>query len=199
MGGVPRRQKIHDALNPGVTGNHKTECSGIPEKCYDSVQVWTRCVAVADVTGGTLPGERGQSVKKTFVLSLGLGIALGVAGTLLVQHGFRPRTPGLIRMTTISSERAHVDGVVQEQQLQRKVYSVYPAAAEAGNSSGTVLFRVLIAQDGSVDSVEYLSGPAVFVEGAKSAVQQYRYKPTVVGNMPVEVETIVAVPFVLPQ
>jgi hypothetical protein len=149
--------------------------------------------------GWYTPRREWQSVKKTFVLSLGLGIALGVAGTLLVQHGFRPRTPGLIRMTTISSERAHVDGVVQEQQLQRKVYSVYPAAAEAGNSSGTVLFRVLIAQDGSVDSVEYLSGPAVFVEGAKSAVQQYRYKPTVVGNMPVEVETIVAVPFVLPQ
>jgi Gram-negative bacterial TonB protein C-terminal len=138
-------------------------------------------------------------VKKTFILLLGLGIVLGVAGTLLVQRGFRPRTPGLIRMTTISSARVHIDGVVQEQQLQRKVYSVYPPAAEAGNITGNVLFRVVIAKDGSVESVEYLSGPSVFVESAKSAVQQYRYKPTVVGNMPVEVETIVAVPFLLPQ
>jgi hypothetical protein len=137
-------------------------------------------------------------VKKTFILSLGLGIVLGVAATLLVQRGFRPRTPGLIRMT-ISSGRVHIDGVVQEQQLQRKVYSVYPPAAEAGNVTGSVLFRVVIAKDGSVESVEYLSGPSVLVESAKSAVQQYRYKPTAVGNMPVEVETIVAVPFVLPQ
>jgi len=138
-------------------------------------------------------------VKKTLVLSLGLGIALGVAGTLLVQRGLRPRTPGLIRMTIISSGSVHVDGVVQEQQLQRKVYSVYPPAAEAGNITGNVLFRVVIAKDGLVESVEYLSGPSIFVESAKSAVQQYRYKPTVVGNMPVEVETIVAVPFMLPQ
>ena len=84
-------------------------------------------------------------------------------------------------------------------ELQRKVYSVYPPAAEAGNITGNVLFRVVIAKDGLVESVEYLSGPSVFVESAKSAVQQYRYKPTVVGNMPVEVETIVAVPFMLPQ
>jgi protein TonB len=102
-------------------------------------------------------------------------------------------------MTIISSGSVHVDGVVQEQQLQRKVYSVYPPAAEAGNITGNVLFRVVIAKDGSVESVEYLSGPSIFVESAKSAVQQYRYKPTVVGNMPVEVETIVAVPFMLPQ
>ena len=138
-------------------------------------------------------------MKKTLVLSLGPGIALGVAGTLLVQRGFRPRTPGLIRMTIMSSGSARIDGVVQELQLQRKVYSVYPPAAEAGNITGNVLFRVVIAKDGSVESVEYLSGPSVFVESAKSAVQQYRYKPTVVGNMPVEVETIVAVPFMLPQ
>jgi Gram-negative bacterial TonB protein C-terminal len=145
------------------------------------------------------PRQEGRSVKKIFVLSLVLGIALGVAGTLLVQRGFRQRTPGLIRITTISSGSVHVDGVVQEQQLRKKVYSVYPLAAETGNITGTVLFRVVIAKDGSVESVEYLSGPSVFVESAKSAVQLYRYKPTVVGNMPAEVETIVAVPFVLPQ
>jgi TonB family protein len=142
-------------------------------------------------------------VKKTLILSLGLGIVLGVAATLLVQRGFRPRTPGLIRITTsagvTSSRSVHVDGVVQEQQLLRKVYSVYPPAAEAANITGTVLFRVIIAKDGTVESVEYLSGPSAFVDTAKSAVKQYRYNPTVIGNMPVEVETMVAVPFALPQ
>jgi outer membrane biosynthesis protein TonB len=144
-------------------------------------------------------------VKRIFfvLLTLGLAIALGVAATLLVQRGFRPRTPGLVQITTsarvVSSPSVHIDGVVQEQQLVRKVYSVYPPAAEAANITGTVLFRVLIAEDGTVKSVDYLSGPSVFLESAKAGVKEYRYKPTVVGNMPVEVDTIVAVPFMLPQ
>jgi outer membrane biosynthesis protein TonB len=142
-------------------------------------------------------------IQKVTVAMLALGITLGVVGTLLVQRGFHPRTPGLIRITTsarvISSPSVHIDGVVQEQQLVRKVYSVYPPAAEAANITGTVLFRVLIAKDGTVKSIDYLSGPSVFVESAKAGVKEYRYKPTVVGDMPVEVDTIVAVPFVLPQ
>ncbi|MGA7916850.1 MAG: energy transducer TonB, partial [Candidatus Acidiferrales bacterium] len=98
-----------------------------------------------------------------------------------------------------TSARVHVDGVIQEQKLVRKVYGVYPLAAETANITGTVVFRVVVAKDGTVESVEYLSGPSVLVESAESSVKEYRYSPTLIGKTPVEVETTVGVPFVLPQ
>jgi TonB family protein len=136
-------------------------------------------------------------------LALVLGVALGIVGTLIVQRSFQPRTPGLVQITNsagiVSSPSVHIDGVIQEEQIVQKVYPVYPEAAETANITGTVILHVVIAKDGTVKSVEYLSGPAILAESAKAGVKEYRYKPNMVGGVPVEVDTIVAVPYWLPH
>jgi len=135
------------------------------------------------------------------IVALVVGVSLGIAGTLLVKHDFRHRTPGRFRVSfserTDSSPRLRVDGVIQDQKAVKKVLPVYPDEAVTAQISGTVLFHVVIAKDGRVESVDYLSGPSVFTTSAASAVKLWRYKPTIVDGNPVEVDTIVPVVFAL--
>jgi protein TonB len=77
------------------------------------------------------------------------------------------------------------------------VLPVYPDEAVTAQISGTVLFHVVVSKDGTVESVDYLSGPSVFTASAASAVKLWRYKPTIIDGNPVEVDTIVPVVFAL--
>jgi TonB family protein len=131
------------------------------------------------------------------IVALVVGVVLGTAGTLLAKHDFRHRRQGWLRISerTEPLSRIHVDGVIQDQKAIRKVLPVYPDEAVTAQISGTVLFHVVIAKDGTVESADYLSGPSVFPTSAASAVKQWRYKPTIVDGEPVEVDTIVPIVF----
>lgn len=63
--------------------------------------------------------------------------------------------------------------------------------------SGTVRLRAIIATDGSVQNLEVLSGHPILAQAAKDAVRQWRYRPTLLSGVPVEVETYITVNFVL--
>ena len=59
--------------------------------------------------------------------------------------------------------------------------------------------RALIGTDGTVRSLAVVSGNPFLVEAALAAVRQWRYRPTLLNNSPVEVETLITVNFVLQQ
>jgi Gram-negative bacterial TonB protein C-terminal len=46
-----------------------------------------------------------------------------------------------------------------------------------------------IGTDGAVRQLDYFSAPKVFLEAARNAVQQWRYRATFLNGEPVEVET----------
>lgn len=71
---------------------------------------------------------------------------------------------------------------------------MYPSAS-AKRMGGTVVLRVIIGQNGAVRSARYVSGPENLTKSAKDAVLQWRYKPTMVNGIPVEVDTTVSVVF----
>jgi TonB family protein len=58
---------------------------------------------------------------------------------------------------------------------------------------GTVTLRIKIDESGSVQSVEVLSGPALFVCNAMETVKKWKYKPTLKNGIPVTVDTVVNV------
>jgi len=62
---------------------------------------------------------------------------------------------------------------------------------------GTVLLCAIIAKDGTIDRLEYVSGPVLLVKATIDAVKQWRYKRTVLNGKPVEVETRIFVDFTL--
>jgi TonB family protein len=78
-----------------------------------------------------------------------------------------------------------------------RVQPVYPSIAIVARLSGTVELRAIIACDGSVKSVEILSGNPLLARAAEDAVWQSRYRPTFLDGEAVEVETRITVHFFL--
>src|ERR1700675_2031958 len=93
--------------------------------------------------------------------------------------------------------RVRVGGNVQAASLVRQVMPLYPAIAKTAHVSGTVMLHAIITKDGSVESLEYISGPQLLMKNAMDAVRQWRYKPTMLNGEPVEVDTTISVVFTL--
>jgi TonB family protein len=72
---------------------------------------------------------------------------------------------------------------------------VYPEEAKHQGIVGTVKLHVVVARDGSVQSVEPISGPSSLAKAAISAVREWRYAPTLLGGQPVETEQDIVVKF----
>ena len=75
----------------------------------------------------------------------------------------------------------------------------YPALGKMTRTQGTVKIQAIIARDGSIQKLQVLSGPPLLVTAAIEAVQQWRYRPTLLNGDPVEVITEIDVNFTLSQ
>jgi len=95
------------------------------------------------------------------------------------------------------ARRIRVGGNVAAANLVHQVVPVYPEIAKAAHISGTVVMHCIIAKDGSVEELQYVSGPPLLLKSAMDAVRQWKYKPTLLNGAPVEVDTTVAVVFTL--
>ncbi len=61
--------------------------------------------------------------------------------------------------------------------LVRPVEPVYPMLAEQSNVQGSVVLLARVDKDGSVESVQVVSGPEILANAAVEAVKQWRFKP----------------------
>jgi protein TonB len=98
----------------------------------------------------------------------------------------RPQTPNRLFMTHLESAM-----------LIRRVEPVYPPLARQIHKEGQVELRAIIATDGTIQSLQVVSGDALFLNSAKDAVTQWRYRPTVLNGQPVEIETYITVIYTL--
>jgi protein TonB len=88
---------------------------------------------------------------------------------------------------------------VMDAMLVQKVQPDYPSIAKAMHLAGTVRLHAIIGTDGSVRELRLIEGNPILAGAAMNAVRQWRYRPTMLGSQPVEVETYVTVNFVLQQ
>jgi len=72
---------------------------------------------------------------------------------------------------------------------------VYPPIAVAAHVSGKVVLQAIIGKDGRVLSLSVVSGPLMLQQAALDAVRKWIYKPYLVNNEPVEVNTTINVVF----
>ena len=86
-----------------------------------------------------------------------------------------------------------VGGNVAAANLVHQVAPVYPHDAKKHHIQGTVLLHAIIAQDGTMKTVEYVSGPPELTDSAIEAVTEWRYKPTLLRGEPIEVDTTISV------
>ena len=92
-----------------------------------------------------------------------------------------------------------VGGKVQEANLIHKVMPVYPPLAKSARVQGTVEFTAIIGKDGAIRELKLVRGHPLLVNAAKQAVEQWRYKPTMLNGEPVDVITDIVVNFTLSQ
>ena len=62
---------------------------------------------------------------------------------------------------------------------------------------GTVELRAIISKAGTIENLIVVSGHPMLVKSAIEAVRQWRYRPYLLNNEPIEVETEITVNFVL--
>ena len=78
-------------------------------------------------------------------------------------------------------------GVVQPV-LVHKVDAAYPSQARSQRLSGKVTLLATIAADGSVRNLTVMNGSPILAGAAKSAVQQWRYRPATLNGTPIDVQ-----------
>jgi periplasmic protein TonB len=94
---------------------------------------------------------------------------------------------------------AHLPRVsrIMEGNLVYKVQPVYPPMARTARIQGPVILKAIISQSGGIENLQVLSGHPMLVKAAIDAVRQWRYRPYILNDEPVQVETQVTVNFIL--
>lgn len=93
-----------------------------------------------------------------------------------------------------------VGGRVAQSNLLSRVQPIYPAAAKAAGTQGTVEIKATISKDGVPVDLQVVSTPSSdLAESALQAVRQWRYRPTLLNGAPVEISTTVIVNYTLSQ
>jgi protein TonB len=99
------------------------------------------------------------------------------------------------RVTAEVSRTLNVSGGVMAGRLISRTNPVYPPLARAARVEGTVVLHATISKAGTIDNLNVVSGPATLRQAALDAVKTWRYRPYLLNNEPVAVETTVNVIF----
>jgi periplasmic protein TonB len=128
----------------------------------------------------------------------GVGNGPGSGGDSFLGVG-NPNGPRILPLPEppVRPVRQKVSEGVMAGALVHRVDPAYPTIARNMRLSGVVRLRAIIAADGSVQQLELLSGHPILAQAAKAAVEQWRYRPTLLDGVPVEVETYITVTFIL--
>jgi protein TonB len=84
---------------------------------------------------------------------------------------------------------------LDEGQLVNRVEPVYPHIAASAGIQGQVKLHAIIARNGSIESLNAISGHPLLVRAALDAVGQWRYRPYYLNGEAVEVDTFITVNF----
>jgi len=113
--------------------------------------------------------------------------------------GISSLLPGERIMPTLRTqpERFFRTSRMMEGSLIRRVQPVYPPLARSARIQGPVVLAAVINKSGTIDNLRALSGHPMLVPAAVDAVRQWRYRPYILNDEPVEVETQITVNFIL--
>ena len=85
--------------------------------------------------------------------------------------------------------------IIRPPQKVHHVAPTYPPIAQSARVSGVVILEALIAEDGSVRDVKVLRSVPLLDASAIEAVRQWRFTPTLLNGVPVQVIMTVTVTF----
>jgi protein TonB len=122
-----------------------------------------------------------------------VGSSVGPALTSALPPPVAPVVPKPV----ISSGPVRVSQGVEGAKLVFSPRPEYPRMAQITHSQGLVKLEAIIGADGKIRDLRVLSGSPLLVNAALDAVKQWRYQPTLLNGVPVEVVTEIEVNFTL--
>jgi peptidyl-prolyl cis-trans isomerase A (cyclophilin A) len=96
-----------------------------------------------------------------------------------------------------SPKRVNISAGMAAGMIVSKVTPLYPVDAKKAGVSGTVVLGAIIGTDGTVKEHHVVSGPEPLRQAALDAVRQWRYRPYLLNDEPVEVRTTINIIFTL--
>jgi TonB family protein len=132
-----------------------------------------------------MPGYQSTVVPPSVPLA---GVPSGSVGTTSQLHAIR--IPANLQWA-----RAYLPRNLGVGQLISSYSATYPIQAARAGIQGTVKLDVLVGTDGTVRSVNVLSGPPMLSSSAVSAVRDWRYAETFLAGQPIETEQYVVMVF----
>jgi protein TonB len=137
--------------------------------------------APADISQLAVLGGRGDPT--------GRNLFVGSSATGLLN--IAPPPPPMVRKPLLRISHL-MDGY-----LIYRVQPEYPPLARQARVQGSVVLHALISRHGRIEKLQVVSGHPMLVQSAINAVSHWRYRPYVLNNEPVEVETQITVNFTL--
>jgi len=121
------------------------------------------------------------------------GIGTGVPNSIL--NNIVQTVPAIPKVA--GPAKVRVSSGVAQGLLIHQMKPAYPTIAAQARIQGTVVLQAMIAKDGTVQDLRVLSGHPLLVAAAMDAVKLWRYKPYLLNDQPVEVDTQINVNFTL--
>ena len=84
-----------------------------------------------------------------------------------------------------------------EGNLISRMQPIYPPLARQARIQGSVELRAIISRAGTIENLTVVSGHPMLIRAGIDAVRKWRYRPYLLNNEPIEVETEITVNFTL--
>jgi len=120
------------------------------------------------------------------------GIGPGIPGGIPNGFPVQSRAPVVV---LAPKGPVRLPSTMVEGMLIHKTIPVYPSIGIAIHAEGTVVLQATISKSGTIENLRVLSGPPLLRQAAMDAVATWRYRPYLLNDQPVEVETTVNVIF----
>lgn len=114
-------------------------------------------------------------------------------GPALPISGIRPIVP---IHPAVNVKPLRISSMLQGS-LVHRVEPAYPPLAKAARVQGPVVLEAVISKTGTIENLQLISGHPLLAPAAIDAVRQWRYKPYILNEEAIEVETQITVNFTL--
>lgn len=128
----------------------------------------------------------------------------GICDSIGLPNGFGPSLPfSLSGPHPVLPSLPHPSAPVfrtssmLEGSLIRKVQPIYPPIARNARIQGPVVLFAVISKSGMIDNLRVISGHPMLAPAAIDAVKQWQYRPYILNQEPIQVETQITINFVL--
>jgi periplasmic protein TonB len=107
--------------------------------------------------------------------------------------------PSILLMAQVpgAPARIRISEKVSQTFIVSKVQPAYPDEARRKHIQGSVVMQAEISKEGNVEYLKVLSGDPLLAPAATKAVKEWKYKPYLLSDQPIAVETQVTVNFTL--